>query len=110
MFSSSARPDYKVGDEFPPSDRIMFTNDYQPMRLNLEQAEAVYKCITRDSDCEIPPMTTDENGLAKIVFPYLQAFEGVMIPEESENDENTIDFPEASNPKPTREGKSDTGN
>ena len=104
VFSSSTRPDYKLGDGFPPSNRIMFPNNFQPMRLTMEQASAVYECIRRDSTTEIPAMT-EKDGLAEICFPYLPAFDDVMLPEDSDSDGGTIGQPEASNPRPTREDK-----
>ena len=102
VFSSSVRPDYQVGDGFPPYDRAIFPNNYQPMRLTLDQASAVYECIRRDSTFEIPQMT-EKNGLAEIAFPYLPAFDGVMLPEEESG--GAVGLPEASNPTPTRNVK-----
>ena len=104
IFTSSTKPDYQLGDYFPPSDRIMFPNNYQPMRLTVKQAEAVYECIRRDSTVEIPQMT-EKDGLAEIVFPYLPAFDGVMIPEDSDADGGAIGSPEAASPRVTRESK-----
>ncbi len=103
-FSCSTKPDYKLGDGFPPYDRIMFQNNFQPMRLTMEQASAVYECIKRDSTAEIPEMT-EKDGLAEICFPYLPAFDSVMIPEDSDTDGGSFGQPEASNPRPTREDK-----
>lgn len=105
VFSSSAEPDYQPEGEL--KKKLLFTNDYHPMRLTLKQAEAVYQCIQRDTAFEIPAMT-EKDGLAEIDFPYLPAFDGVMIPE----DESTgpMGIPEAANPKPTREDKATTGN
>jgi len=103
VFSSSERPEYQVGDGFPPADRIIFPNNYKPMRLTLEQATAVYQCIQRDTAFELPPMT-EKNGFAEIVFPYLPSFDGVMIPED-EDETTPSGSPEASNPKPTKDDK-----
>ena len=106
VFSSSAQPDYQP--ESVLTKKILFSNDYHPMRLTLKQAEAVYECIKRDTSFEIPAMT-EKDGLAELVLPYLPAFDGVMIPED-EGTSGPIGAPEASNPKPTRENKSNTGN
>lgn len=105
VFSSSTKPDYQLGDGFPPANRIMFSNNFQPMRLTIDQASAVYECIRRDSTAEIPEMT-EKDGFAEICFPYLPAFDGVLLPEDSEADDGTIGQPEAANPRPTREDKS----
>ncbi len=108
IFTSSKRPEYKAGDGFPPADRIIFPNDYQPMRLTFAQASDVYHCIERDSAFELPPMT-ERDGLAEIVFPYLPAFDGVMIPEDEESGA-PVGSPEASSPKPAKDGRSSTQN
>ena len=49
-----------------------------------------------------------DNGYAEIVFPYLPAFDGFMVPEDSESDDGMIGIPEASSPKLTREAKSNS--
>lgn len=107
VFTSSSKPDYQLGEYYPPSDRVMFANDYKPMRLTIEQAKDVYECFRRDTAFEIPAMT-EKNGLAEIVFPYMPAFDGVMIPEDNEST-GPIGIPEASSPKLTREEKSNNG-
>ena len=66
----------------------------------------MYEIIRRDSGCEIPEMK-EKDGLAEIDFPYLPAFDGIMLPEDS--DGASAVMPEASNPKPTRENKHKTG-
>ena len=105
VFSSSKRPNYKVGEDFPPADgRLLFSNDFQPMRLTIEQAADVYECVRRDTAFELPEMT-EKDGLAQIVFPYLPAFDGFMIPEDEE--EGTVGQPGASSPTPTRDTKDD---
>lgn len=102
-FSSGAKPDYQPGDPFPE-------NNYQPIRLSLKQAEAVYKCFTRDTAVDVPEMT-EVNGYAQINLPYLAAFDGVMIPEESDEDSlaGAVGMPEAASPKLTREQKARAG-
>ena len=102
VFSSGSKPDYQPGDKNYPA------NNYQPIRLTLEQAAPVYECIRRDSSCEIPEMK-EKDGLAEIDFPYLPAFDGIMLPEDSEGDGMAAAMPEASNPKPTREDKTHSG-
>ena len=103
VFSSSENPDYQPGDKNYP------VNNYRPMRLTVEQAQPVYECIRRDSAGEIPAMT-EEGGFAKIVFPYIPAFDGVMLPEATETEGGTAGSPEVANPRPTRDDKSRSGN
>ena len=79
------------------------------MRLTVEQAQPVYECIRRDSAGEVPAMT-EEGGFAKIVFPYIPAFDGVMLPEATEAEGGTAGSPEVANPRPTRDDKSRSGN
>ena len=102
VFSSSSRPDYQPAGEL--KTKLLFSNNYQPMRLTLKQAEAVYECISRDTAFAIPAMT-ERDGFAEIVFPYLPAFDGVMIPD-NEDQTSPIGIPEAANPRPTRDDKS----
>ena len=106
VFSSSAQPDYQP--EGALKQKLLFSNDYQPMRLTIEQAAAVYQCIREDTAFEIPEMT-EKDGLAEIVFPYLPGFNSVMIPE-NETSDGPSGIPEAANPKPTRDDKADSGN
>ena len=103
VFSSGSTPDYQVGDNFN-GNRAIILNDYRPIRLTLDQASAVYECIKRDTAFDIPAMT-EKNGLAEIDLPYLPAFDGVMVPEDEDEDESSgpAGLPEASNPAPTRE-------
>jgi len=107
VFSSGYDPDYQVGDHFNGNNSII-PNDYRPIRLTTKQAEAVYECIKRDTAFEIPAMT-EKNGLAEIVFPYLPAFDDVMVPDE-ETDETDASgpagLPEAASPSPKRDTKS----
>ena len=101
VYSTGAKPDYQVGTQPYPE------NNYQPIRLTLEQAEPVYQCLVRDTAGTVPEMT-ENNGYAEIVFPYLPAFDGFMVPEDSESDDGMIGIPEASSPKLTREAKSNS--
>ena len=102
VFSSSSRPDYKVGEGWPPnvSDRALypngevFVNDYRPMRLTVAQAADVYECIRRDSSIEVPAMK-EKDGFAVIEFPYLP----------SADTAEAAAAPEAAKPKPSRNNK-----
>ena len=106
VFTSSAKPDYRPEGEL--TRKLLFSNDYRPMRLTLKQAEAVYECIKQDTAIDIPEMT-EKNGLAEIDFPYLPAFDGVLVPED-EDSAGPVGMPEAASAKPTREGKDNKGN
>lgn len=101
VYSSGSDPDYQVGSKNYP------TNNYQPIRLTLEQAAPVYECIKRDSDVDLPEMK-EKNGFAEIDLPYLPAFDDIMIPEDNETDQTEAAVPSASNPKPTKDDKSHT--
>lgn len=103
VYSSGSNPDYQKGDKQYP------TNNYQPIRLTLEQAAPVYECIQRDSSCEIPAMK-EKDGFAEICFPYLPATDDIMMPEDSDGDEISAAMPNAANPKPTKEDKNQSGN
>ncbi len=52
-------------------------NNYQPIRVTAEQAEPVIKAIQDDTEWELPPMWTDENGLAYLALQYLPAEEDI---------------------------------
>ena len=101
VFSSGVNPDYQVGDHFNGNKGII-SNDYRPIRLTLAQAAAVYDCMKRDTAFELPAMT-EKNGLAEIVFPYLPAFDDVMMPEEEEAGRGPTGLPEAASPTPGRD-------
>ena len=98
VFSSGADPDYQVGDKQYPA------NNYQPIRLTVEQAQPIYEILTQDSTFQIPEMR-EKDGFAEISFPYLPAFDGIMLPEDSDTDASEAAVPVASNPKPTKDGK-----
>ena len=52
-------------------------NNYQPRRLTVAEAEAVRDAVQFDSDhVEIPAVEADEEGLARIVMPFLPPAEG----------------------------------
>ncbi len=104
VYTSGANPDYKKGDKPYPE------NNYQPIRLTKKQAKPVYECLKRDTPEGILPPLTERAGLAEIVFPYMPAFDGVMIPEDSDDDIGLIGLPQASSPKITRENKGKAGN
>lgn len=78
-------------------------NNYQPRRLTMEEAQPVYQAMQRDSAFELPQMT-EKDGYARIEFSYLPAFDGVMLPEETETD-GPQGVPEAASPTPTRNNK-----
>ena len=103
-FTSGTNPDYQKGTQPYPE------NNYQPIRLTMKQAEAVYECIKRDTPEGILPAMTENNGFAEIVFPYMPAFDGVMFPEDSDTEDGVIGLPQASSPKLTRENKGSAGN
>ena len=107
VFTSSSQPDYQPAQVL--TEKVLnITNNYQPMRLTLKQAEAVYKIFREDTNFDLPKMT-EKNGLAQIDLPYLPAFDGVMLPED-EDSAGPVGMPEASSPKPTRESKDNAGN
>ena len=69
----------------------------------MEEAQPVYQAMQRDSAFELPQMT-EKDGYARIEFSYLPAFDGVMLPEETETD-GPQGVPEAASPTPTRNNK-----
>ena len=103
VYSTGANPDYQPGEQPYPE------NNYQPILLTLKQAEPVYQCLVRDTAGTVPEMT-ERDGYAAIEFPYLPAFDGFMIPEDSDSEDGMIGMPEASSPKLTREAKHSAGN
>ena len=49
-------------------------NNYQPVRITAEQAEAVLDAMQYDTaDIEFPVVSDDETGYARLVMPYLPA-------------------------------------
>ena len=105
VFTTSSNPDYQPEGEL--TQKLLFPNDYHPMRLTMKQAQAVYEIMKQDTSIELPPMT-EKDGKTEIVFPYLPSFDGVMIPE----NDDTVDkagAPGAPSAKPTREKKNSTG-
>ena len=85
------------------SSGIYPANNYQPKRLTMDEAKPVYQAMQRDSAFELPPMV-EKDGIAQIEFSYLPAFDGVMLPEETESD-GPQGVPEAASPTPTRNNK-----
>ena len=72
-------------------------NNYQPIRLKESQAEPVIEAVQRDTEWELPPLQTDENGKAYILLEYL---------EDREPAEETEDgAPEAAAPQPDRKNR-----
>ena len=82
-------------------------NNFQPYRVNAEEAVPVREALQRDTPFELPEITTDESGLSRIEINYLPAFEGVMVPEgEEETASNGPQgVPEAASAAPTRNTK-----
>lgn len=75
-------------------------NNFQPFRLNAEQAEPVVDAIRFDTpeEIEIPEAEEDETGLVRIVMPYLSG--GTETEAERESDPDGK--PEAPPAKPER--------
>ena len=78
-------------------------NNFQPYRVNAEDAIPIRDALQMDTAFELPEITTGADGLSKIDLAYLAAFDGVEIPESDSNGPQGI--PEASNPTPTRNNK-----
>ena len=82
---------------------------------NLAHAlELVRKAAAYSPDAVLIPETWNtgffpKEGLAEIEFPYLPAFDGIMLPEDSEEDGVSAAMPEAAKPKLTREDKAHSG-
>ena len=82
-------------------------NNFQPYRVNAEDAVPIREALQRDTPFELPEITTDEEGLSRIEITYLPAFEGVMVPEgEEEASTSPQGIPEAASAVPTRSTKS----
>ena len=80
-------------------------NNYQPYRVNAEEAVPVRDAMQIDTKFELPEITTDEKGLSRIELPYLPAFEEAMLPEGEEEAEGPQGVPEAASAAPTRDNK-----
>ena len=52
-------------------------NNYQPVRMDEAAAEPVLKAIQEDTEWPLPPLWTDENGLAYLALEYLPAEEKI---------------------------------
>ena len=78
-------------------------NNYQPYRVNAEDAVPVRAALQADTTFELPEITVGADGLSKIELSYLAAFDDVEIPESEPNTPQGI--PEAPNPTPTRNTK-----
>ncbi len=48
-------------------------NNYQPRRVTVEETEPIMDAIRFDSSMDIPDPIPDENGLARIIMPFLSA-------------------------------------
>ena len=80
-------------------------NNYQPRRATAEEAEAVRFALQRDTAFELPPVTTDENGMTRIEMEYQAAFDDVLVPEGEQ--QPALGAPEAPAAVPTRQTKGD---
>ena len=78
-------------------------NNYQPRLLSLDEAVPVAQAMQRDTAFELPKLT-EKDGIARIEFSYMPAFDTVMVPEETEAD-GPKGIPEAASPTPTRNNK-----
>lgn len=70
-------------------------NNYQPVRVDAQQAEAVMNAIQQDTAFELPQIRTDANGLSYVVMDYLPADKNA--PPQRTNGE-----PEPAEPRPSR--------
>ena len=48
-------------------------NDYQPRRMTPQEAEPVLGAVQYDTQMELPAITEDEDGYARVIMPYLSA-------------------------------------
>ncbi|MCR5565713.1 MAG: CapA family protein [Clostridiales bacterium] len=79
-------------------------NNYQPYRVNAEDAVPIRDALQEDSNFRIPDITVGPDGLSKIDLGYIAAFDGVEFPNADQNGPRGI--PEAADPAPSRETKS----
>ena len=78
-------------------------NNYQPYRVNTEEALPVLDAIQYDSTTmEIPAANADGEGLARVVLGYLPAEEE---PTEAPLAQSENGIPEPANPRPYRNNK-----
>ena len=78
-------------------------NNFQPMRVNAEDAIPVRDAIQRDTLFELPEIL-ETDGLSRIELEYLPTTDEVMLPEGSDAD-NAAAAPEAASATPTRDNK-----
>lgn len=78
-------------------------NNYQPYRVNAEDAIPIRNAIQEDTTFELPQITTGADGLSKMEMSYLAAFDDVEIPDSEPDTPQGV--PEAANPTPTRNTK-----
>lgn len=79
-------------------------NNYQPYRANAEEAVPIRAALQEDTPFKIPDITIGPDGLSQIELGYLSALDGVELPNTDPNGPRGI--PEAADPAPTRETKS----
>ena len=78
-------------------------NNYQPYRVNAEEAVPVREAIQEDTNFILPEISIGADGLSRIDLGYLAAFDDVGIPDSDPDGPQGV--PEASNPTPTRNTK-----
>ena len=75
-------------------------NNFQPVRMTVEQTEPVTDAILFDTpQTELPAATEDEDGYARIIMPYLDAGNGLPA------EENTAGKPETPAARPGRDSR-----
>ena len=80
-------------------------NNYQPYRVNAEDAVLIREALQEDTAFTIPDTSVGADGMSRIDLGYLAAFDGVEMPESGNDGPQGV--PEASNPTPTRQSKGD---
>lgn len=78
-------------------------NNYQPYRVNADDAVPVRAALQEDSSFRIPEISVGPDGLSRIDLGYIAAYDGVEFPNADPNRPRGI--PEAADPAPGRETK-----
>ncbi len=78
-------------------------NNYQPYRVNAEDAAPIRDALQEDSNFRIPEISVGPDGLSMIDLGYIAAFDGVAFPNTDPNGPRGV--PEAADPEPNRETK-----
>lgn len=79
-------------------------NNYQPVPVIGEDAEAVRSAIQEDTAFELP-ILLEEDGVSRMEFSYLPGIDEVMLPEGGDT-EGPQGVPEAASAAPTRDNRS----